>query len=179
MPALAIAIGNPSRRDDGVAHAVVAQISPNRHIHVRHVLQLTPELAAEITGYDPVVFVDADLSADRPTIEPVAESDSSPSLTHASSPEQIVALARALFGFAGTALVCRLPVEDFSPGEGLSARATESVAFAVCGLSRWIMALLRNTRKTECGANLFLDPLGVRAAPFALSTNPAQNACRG
>jgi hypothetical protein len=41
------------------------------------------------------------------------------------------------------------------------------------------MSLLRNPRKTECGANLFLDPLGVRAAPFALSTNPAQNACRG
>ena len=28
--------------------------------------------------------------------------------------------------------------------------------------------LLRNTRKTECGASLFLMPLAVRAAPFAL-----------
>ncbi len=30
------------------------------------------------------------------------------------------------------------------------------------------IALLRNTRKTECGANLFLIRLKVRAAPFAL-----------
>jgi hypothetical protein len=29
-------------------------------------------------------------------------------------------------------------------------------------------ALLRNTRKTECGANLFLIRLAVSAAPFAL-----------
>jgi hypothetical protein len=29
-------------------------------------------------------------------------------------------------------------------------------------------ALLRNTRKTECGAILFLIRLAVRAAPFAL-----------
>jgi len=34
---------------------------------------------------------------------------------------------------------------------------------------RWIVTcLLRNTRKTECGASLFLTPLAVRAAPFAL-----------
>ncbi len=32
-------------------------------------------------------------------------------------------------------------------------------------------ALLRNTRKTECGAKLFLAPLVVRAAPFALLKN--------
>jgi len=36
-------------------------------------------------------------------------------------------------------------------------------------------ALLRNTRKTECGAKQFLIPLEVRAAPFALLRNsPAQ-----
>ena len=29
-------------------------------------------------------------------------------------------------------------------------------------------ALLRNTRKTECGADWFLIPLAVCAAPFAL-----------
>jgi len=31
-----------------------------------------------------------------------------------------------------------------------------------------LRCLLRNMRKTECGANLFLTPLGVRAAPFEL-----------
>ena len=31
--------------------------------------------------------------------------------------------------------------------------------------------LLKNTRKTECGANLFLVRLAVRASPFALLKN--------
>jgi len=33
---------------------------------------------------------------------------------------------------------------------------------------RELAPLLRNTRKTECGASLFLTSLAVRAAPFAL-----------
>jgi hypothetical protein len=32
----------------------------------------------------------------------------------------------------------------------------------------FVVALLRNSRKTECGAGQFLKCLAVRAAPFAL-----------
>jgi ribonucleotide monophosphatase NagD (HAD superfamily) len=35
-------------------------------------------------------------------------------------------------------------------------------------------ALLRNSRKTECGAKQFLAHFGVRAAPFALLSNGPQ-----
>ncbi len=41
MPAIVIAIGNPLRRDDGVAHHV--RITPG--VETRTVLQLTPEMA--------------------------------------------------------------------------------------------------------------------------------------
>jgi len=34
------------------------------------------------------------------------------------------------------------------------------------------VALVRNPRKTECGAKQFLAPLVVRAAPFALLQPP-------
>ena len=39
------------------------------------------------------------------------------------------------------------------------------------------MALLRNSRKTECGAKLFLTCLAVRAAPFALLRNSRKTEC--
>ncbi len=40
------------------------------------------------------------------------------------------------------------------------------------------MRFLRNTRKTECGARLFLIRLAVRAAPFAVLKEHAQNGVR-
>lgn len=117
MRALAIAIGNPLRRDDGVAH----------HVHIegferQDVLQLTPELAEEIASYNLVVFLDASATATKPRLEPVEPSLRSP-LTHVSSPGEIVALARSLFGFDGRAYLCHIPARDFSNGEKLSARA--------------------------------------------------------
>ncbi len=137
MSGLIIAIGNPLRRDDGVAHAVAALFEDDPRVRLRRVLQLTPEIAAEIAGYDSVVFVDADLTVARLTMAPVNESELCPALTHASTAPEVVALSRSLFGFAGTALLCRLPVDDLSSGEGLSRRATESAALAISELGRW------------------------------------------
>src|SRR5271169_5144401 len=116
MPALVIAIGNPLRRDDGVAHCV--RTPPG--VETRAVLQLTPEIAEEIAGYDTVIFVDADVDASQVRVEAVDAAPSRAALTHASRPSEIVALARSLFGFAGEAYSCRIPVSDLSEGEGLS-----------------------------------------------------------
>jgi len=137
LSGLIIAIGNPLRRDDGVAQAVAARFEDDPRIGLRRVLQITPEIAAEIAGCDSVVFVDADLTVTRLTMAPVNESGLCPPLTHASTPPEIVALSRNLFGFVGTALLCRLPVEDLSSGEGLSRRATESATLAVSALRQW------------------------------------------
>jgi hydrogenase maturation protease len=138
MSGLIITIGNPLRRDDGVAHVVAERLPRDPRIRVRPVLQLTPEIAAEIEGYDSVVFVDADVTVARLTMAPVNESELCPALTHASTPPEIVELSRSLFGFAGTALLCRIPVDDLTSGEGLSRRAAESAALAISELSRWI-----------------------------------------
>jgi hydrogenase maturation protease len=122
---LVIAIGNPLRRDDGVAHHVPA---PPGAL-MRSMLQLTPEVAEEIAPFALVVFVDASVTAGVPHLEPVAECPES-SLTHTCSPGAIVALARALFGFAGRAYVCHVPIADLSPGEGLSPLAQQLAARA-------------------------------------------------
>jgi len=123
MRTLVIAIGNPLRRDDGVAHHVLIPPGADR----RSVLQLTPEIAEEIAGFDSVVFLDGDVTAKEVRIESVDSLPSASTLTHVARPAEIVALARALFGFTGRACTCRIPVSDLSEGEGLSPR-TETFA---------------------------------------------------
>jgi hydrogenase maturation protease len=125
MRLLVIAIGNPLRRDDGVAYQVAKALRARPDLQKRKVLQLTPEIAAEIPAYPTVVFVDADSSEGHVRITDVDEVPAPSPLTHASTPAQIVALARVLFGFAGRAHVCHVPVADLSPGEGLSSLARQ------------------------------------------------------
>ncbi len=119
MPALVIAIGNPLRRDDGVAHSVRIR----RRVESRAVMQLTPEMAEEIARYDPVLFIDADVSAKRVWIDALDSVAAPSALTHVSGPAEIVALARKLFGFSGRVYTCHIPAGDFSEGVGLSPRA--------------------------------------------------------
>jgi Ni,Fe-hydrogenase maturation factor len=123
-----------------VAHRVLESLKPARDVESRAVMQLTPEVAADIAGYDTVIFIDADVRvgtfcAGTLSIEPLDHSDSDPAvsppaLTHVVSPAEIVQLSRALFGFGGSAFLCRIPVDDLSLGEGLSSRATTLAAEA-------------------------------------------------
>ena len=126
MKTLFIAYGNPLRRDDGVASEVLRYLAQAENREWRVVHQLTPELADEAARFDRVVFLDADIHAARVTIEPVglgwsrgASVPRSP-LTHSATPAEIVAIASGMFGFAGEALLCRIPARDFSAGTSLS-----------------------------------------------------------
>jgi len=131
MKTLFIACGNPLRGDDGVAPEVLRLMKPAPGRKIRTVHQLTPELAEEMSRFDCVVFLDAFLDADASatsvTIAPVSAVPPSPSLTHISTPAEIVALSRALFGFIGAALLCRIPAIHFDPGASLSPHALKFV----------------------------------------------------
>jgi len=123
MRALLIAIGNELRRDDGVAHDVIKRLRPSTNVYWRTLVQLTPEIAEAVAKYDAAIFIDADVSVTDVRLEPVSPPADS-ALSHASSPAEIVALAKALYGFNGRAFQCRIPVDDVSHGEGLSHRAS-------------------------------------------------------
>jgi len=99
MRTLLIASGNSLRGDDSVAHRVVALLGPDARTEVRSVLQLTPELAAEIAGFEMVIFLDAAVGSQAVTIADVPNPSGPPSLSHVSRPSEIVALAVELFGF--------------------------------------------------------------------------------
>ncbi len=116
---LFVAIGNPIRRDDGVA-ARVLQLLPGCSGHVVH--QLTPEMAALVAGCAEVVFLDADAGPGDVRLERVEGKTAESHLTHQLSPSSVVGLARELFGFSGDAWLCRIPAANLTIGEGLSAR---------------------------------------------------------
>jgi hydrogenase maturation protease len=141
MRTLLIAFGNPLCHDDGVAHAVLELFAADR-VESRRLSQLTPEVAADIAGFAAVVFADADATTEEVVLEALKEPAPHGALTHTIGPSEVVALSRMLFGFAGTALLCRIPANDFSPGEGLSPHARSFVPRA----EQILKALLNDRR---------------------------------
>ena len=117
MRTLLLACGNTLRGDDAAAHAVLGLIPPTNQHATRAVHQLTPELAAEVARYSRVVFIDADAGSKALRIEPLQTGAPRSPLTHAATPEEVVALAGALFGFAGQAFLCRIPAQHFGAGD--------------------------------------------------------------
>ncbi len=138
---LVIAYGNPLRHDDGAAARVLDLLRGTEGIETREVHQLTPELASDIASTRVVVFVDADVLAKTVRIKRVQSADRyiTPSaLTHAPSPEEVVALARGLFAWRGVAIVCALPVRDLSAGQGLTRRGEVAARLGARALRRFL-----------------------------------------
>lgn len=138
-----IAIGNPLRGDDGVAHRVLELLSSRDEIRTLSILQLTPEIASYLSDTKAVFFIDADVSSVRPTIEPLQLVNSAnSSLSHHVSPGEVVALAQNLFGFSGRAFLCRVPATRFENGEKLSAEADQCARQAAAMLDAAIATAL-------------------------------------
>ena len=131
MRTLLSAVGTPLRRDDGVAHMVLKGLGSIPNVDSRDLLQLTPEIAEDIAGYGTVIFIDSDTTAMNLLIESLNGLPSSPVFSHLLSPATVVQLSRVLYGFAGRALLCRIPVCDLSQGEGLSRRTNALVTRAL------------------------------------------------
>jgi hydrogenase maturation protease len=124
---LLIAIGNPLRGDDGVAERVLRLLDPADAVTLQSVHQLMPECACELMRSETVVFLDADPRVEEPHLEPVSPQPSRDKLlSHASTPAEVVSLAQQLFGFAGSAWLCRIPAREFEPGHRLSPLAEDA-----------------------------------------------------
>ena len=137
--------GNPGRGDDGLGPALAAAIEalgmPGIVADANY--QLTVEDAADLAGYDAVVFVDASMQGPSPfgfsriddsAIKRIGNSmgNSLGWTSHSVSPVQVVALARDLFGSTVTAYV--LGIRGYAFGEldeSLSLHARDNLAAAV------------------------------------------------
>lgn len=142
---LLLALGNSLRGDDGVAGQVLALLPIRPDVSLQALLDLTPEMASGLAGFDLVVFIDADIHAadvqvEELSVDAAGENGLRSTLTHGGTPAGIVALARQLFSFMGRALLCRIPAVDFAPGEGLSQKAKAGSVAAARRLEKILWA---------------------------------------
>ncbi len=131
---LVIGYGNELRGDDAAGPKVVEAAAGWQLPKLRTLTcqQLTPELAESIANASAVVFVDASVNGEDPSvqavrIEPLAEGVKA---THTTDPRWLLALAQQAFGRCPPAWLVSVPGEHFAFGERLSPKAAEGVATA-------------------------------------------------
>ncbi len=135
---LALALGTTLRGDDGAGAAIargLAELLPG--LEVIEATELLPEHAEAVASADGVLFLDASVSGTpgEVRVEPVAPRAARAAVLHALLPEEIVGLARALYGRAPPAALVTIAGKDFAFGEGLSAEV-EAALPAACERAR-------------------------------------------
>ena len=134
MTALVIGVGNPARGDDGVGPAVAAHVEQDPRgaaAVVRSVMQLTPELAAEVAEASVVVIADARVGVAAGEVDwaPVGvwESGASGPFSHHLTPAALCHLAGVAFGRVPPAFVVGVGAAAFEAGAPLSGPALAAV----------------------------------------------------
>jgi hydrogenase maturation protease len=145
MRTLVIGYGNPSRRDDGVALAIInglrqrlglPHLEGNQDgfddlghtVDTLFLQQLMPELAETLAGYERVIFLDAHVGVIPELIRRVeidANADRA-MVSHHVKPGGLVEIARRLYGHAPQAELISVRGFDFDFGEELSPATAEA-----------------------------------------------------
>lgn len=140
---LVVACGNTLRGDDAVGPAVGELLTTRLGGTGASVIvcdQLLPELADDASRADLVVFVDA--AADRPVgsvsirrvtprAAPASETRSLDPFSHGMGSEEVLSLARDLYGATPKALLVSVGAESFEPGAELSGAVRLAIPGAV------------------------------------------------
>jgi len=134
---LIIGIGNTLRRDDGAGWLFAETLAAHLqnagvvvHLELHH--QLTPELAIDAAELQPVaiIFVDASIAVDDPTLTPLHLDECAGATSHSLTPAALLTLMQRLYGVTARGWLVQTPAEDFEHGEGLSAKAQRGLAAA-------------------------------------------------
>lgn len=140
---LIIGTGNPLRSDDGLGWVVIEQLSrdsrTNYDLHTAY--QLTPELASILAQSSFVVVIDASRNGKPGELKTQPLSIHEPGLisTHSMTPEELVALTRAVYSRCPPVVLVTVAGADFSIGEQLSSIVAQLIP-RVCELIHQICA---------------------------------------
>lgn len=156
MNTLFIGYGNPDRQDDGVAWHVLAGIANQLGIKTSSLweeplpstpeadfifqLQLTPELAQDLTAYDRVCFVDAHTGKIPTNVQMVhvaPEYQTSP-FTHHLTPEMLLSMCESLFNHKPEAILVSVRGYQFGFETELSPFTKSLVNEAVARTVGWL-----------------------------------------
>jgi hydrogenase maturation protease len=154
---MVIGYGNTLRGDDGLGPHI-AQIVEAWHLPAVATIaahQLTPELAAALQPYDQAIFVDAHHTATHAAsaaasvrIQGVKPALYHTAQTHIASPEHVLALAQALYGYCPQAWLVSIQAERFDIGAPLSAAAAHRRYIALLVI-RFIITTQRGMQTSD------------------------------
>ena len=158
MSTLFIGYGNPDRQDDGVAWHVLTGIAQELGADVSSSwedplpstpeadfafhLQLTPELAEDITAYDRVCFVDAHtgkIPENVQVVDVAPEYQTSP-FTHHLTPEMLLSMSQELYQKTPEAILVSVRGYEFGFETELSPFTSSLVTEAVERTVGWLKA---------------------------------------
>jgi hydrogenase maturation protease len=159
MSILIVGYGNVDRQDDGVAWHVLFGIAERigyptpastedgfnplgQEIDLCYVLQLVPEMSADLAKYDQVCFVDAhtgNIEEDLQIIELQPGFQASP-LTHHLTPESLLAFSDALYHKVPRAILVSIRGYEFEFERTLSPQTSATALKAVEYISQWIQS---------------------------------------
>jgi hydrogenase maturation protease len=131
---LILAWGNPGRGDDAAGLAIAESLEGcvGGNVEIRCFHQLGPELSEDVAAVDHVIFIDAHEQPAWPDLE-VQEVDPAADYTpdsHSSGPEELLALAKALYHRQPRGTLVATRAYDTTFGGPLSAKAQRLVAEA-------------------------------------------------
>ncbi|NWG06751.1 MAG: hydrogenase maturation protease [Chloroflexi bacterium] len=158
MSTLFIGYGNPDRQDDGVAWHVLTGIAQELgaepssswedplpstpEADFAFHLQLTPELAEDITAYDRVCFVDAhtgNIPENVQVVDVTPEYQTSP-FTHHLTPEMLLSMGQELYQKTPEAILVSVRGYEFGFKTELSPFTSSLVTEAVERTVGWLKA---------------------------------------
>jgi len=158
MSTLFIGYGNPDRQDDGVAWHILKGVADQLGLETSQTwedplpstpeadfafhLQLTPELAEDLTSYDRVCFVDAHtgkIPANVQVVDVTPEYQTSP-FTHHLTPEMLLSMSQELYQKTPEAILVSVRGYEFGFETELSPFTSALVTEAVERTVGWLKA---------------------------------------
>lgn len=155
---LLIGYGNPDREDDGVAWHILRAVTiklgldapqsyedefpETESIDFAFYLQLTPEMAEDISGYEHVCFIDAhtgNIPESVRLIDVESEFQRSP-FTHHLTPQSLISMCETLYGTKPDAALLSVLGHRFLFSRELSEETAKLVPQAVELIWQWLLA---------------------------------------
>ena len=134
--------GNPGRGDDSLGPLLVESIQQLSSLHIVKVdMQLLIEHATDLTGFDQILFVDADVSCEAPFefSAVTAEKDSSYT-SHRLSPAALLFIYEHIYRCnAPPSRLLRIRGYHFELGNELSTQAHANLHAALCYVQNTLM----------------------------------------
>ncbi len=135
--------GNPGRGDDALGTMLIERLEQHRLVDTVCLvdMQLLIEHAADLIGFDQILFVDADVACAAPYEFSVVTAQQDESYTsHALTPAALLFIYQQAYRRpAPTAFLLRIRGYAFELGNSLSERAQHNLEAAIAKVQQWHM----------------------------------------